>query len=259
MRLRLMQHIKNPLATLRAFQQAALRTESPFERSVLKILTEAGFKVRTQWEVGYYRIDMVIEGGGKRLAVECDGDRYHPIEKLADDIERQTILERLGWQFIRIRGSAFYRDAEAAMKPVFARIKELEIPQEVSDDPHPTIEPTLIHELDAIISSMDQPATVNPTEREPQKPLELIAAPSAIRSRVEMDLAAIEVAMAETPIDLVTQMGGRVNLEDFIREFAKSRGYIRIRQSVRDRMMSELNVLIKDGQLALDNEIVCLP
>ena len=86
--------------------------------------------MRTQWQVGYFRIDVVVDGGGKRLAVECDGDRWHPLEKLAEDIERQTILERLGWQFVRIRGTAFYRNPELAMRPVFARLAELEIPQE---------------------------------------------------------------------------------------------------------------------------------
>ncbi len=265
MRLRLMQHIKNPLATLRTFQQAALRTESPFERSVLKILTEAGFKVRTQWEVGYYRIDMVIEGGGKRLAVECDGDRYHPIEKLADDIERQTILERLGWQFVRIRGSAFYRDAEAAMKPVFARIKELEIPQEVSDgpnDPPTTDDLTLIHELEALIERMNQPADIvmpSPPGEETQRPLELISTPHEITSPDEHDSDLIEVTIAETPVAIVNRMGGTVELENFIRALARSKGFVRMRQSVRDRMMDELKVLINDGHLVLEHEIVRLP
>jgi hypothetical protein len=40
---------------------------------------------------------------------------------------RQAILERLGWTFARIRGSAFFRDPEAAMKPVFARLQSLGI------------------------------------------------------------------------------------------------------------------------------------
>ena len=33
-------------------------------------------------------------------------------------MERQTILERLGWRFIRIRGSEYYRDAEQTMQRV---------------------------------------------------------------------------------------------------------------------------------------------
>jgi very-short-patch-repair endonuclease len=152
MRLRLMQHIKDPLASLREFHREVGKTESPFERAVLKLLTDAGYRVQTQVEVGYYRIDIVVEGGGRRLAVECDGDRYHPFEKLAEDIERQTILERLGWQFARIRGSAFYRNADAAMQPVFDRLIELEIPKEAAMENDGTDDMSLIYELENLIT-----------------------------------------------------------------------------------------------------------
>jgi len=62
--------------------------------------------------------------------VECDGDRYHTLENLAEDMSRQAILERIGWRFVRIRGSEFFRDSEGAMKPVFERLQALEIPAE---------------------------------------------------------------------------------------------------------------------------------
>jgi very-short-patch-repair endonuclease/superfamily I DNA/RNA helicase len=153
-RFRLLQHVKDPDSSSRNFEQEVGRTESPFEREVLKRLTNAGYRVQTQVQVGYFRIDMVVEGKGKRLAVECDGDRYHPIEQLAADMNRQAILERLGWRFARIRGSAFYRDPEQAMKAVFKRLEELEI------EPHSTQtsqgtgqDTTLIDELRAFISN----------------------------------------------------------------------------------------------------------
>jgi len=42
-------------------------------------------------------------------------------------MERQAILERLGWVFVRIRGSVFFRDPSRAMKPVFEKLRNLEI------------------------------------------------------------------------------------------------------------------------------------
>ena len=78
LRSRLLRHVKDPQATLQSLEQESRRTESPFEREVLKRLTNAGYLVRTQWQVVYFRIDLVVEGGGRRLAVECDGDRWHP-------------------------------------------------------------------------------------------------------------------------------------------------------------------------------------
>lgn len=132
LRRRLLEHCSNPHGAEQAFLRAEVTTESPFEREVLARLIRAGFRVTPQWRVGHYRIDLVVEGAGRRLAVECDGDRFHPIEKLPEDMARQAILERLGWRFVRIRGSAFFRNPEAAMRPVFARLAELEIPPEGS-------------------------------------------------------------------------------------------------------------------------------
>jgi very-short-patch-repair endonuclease/phosphopantetheinyl transferase (holo-ACP synthase) len=84
--------------------------ESPFEREMYDELTQRGYWVTPQVRVGQYRIDMVIEGhNDARLAVECDGDKYHGADKWADDMQRQRVLERAGWVFWRCFASAFIR------------------------------------------------------------------------------------------------------------------------------------------------------
>jgi very-short-patch-repair endonuclease len=130
LRRRLIEYAQNPLAHLQAQEQQLARAESEFERQVMRRLMDAGFLVTPQWKVGSYRIDMVVSGNGRRLAVECDGDRWHPVEKIPEDMERQAILERLGWRFIRIRGSEFFRNPEKAMGKVFAKLESLEIKPE---------------------------------------------------------------------------------------------------------------------------------
>jgi very-short-patch-repair endonuclease len=127
LRLQLIQHAKDPNAFAREREKVFERTESDFEKKVAGILIDAGYKVIPQWKVGSYRIDMVIEGNGKRLAVECDGDKWHTLDNLQDDLNRQAILERLGWNFVRIRGTQFYRNPEQAMQPVFEQIKSMGI------------------------------------------------------------------------------------------------------------------------------------
>ena len=63
--------------------------ESPFEREMYDELTQRGYWVTPQVRVGQYRIDMVVEGhNDARLAVECDGDKYHGADKWADDMQR---------------------------------------------------------------------------------------------------------------------------------------------------------------------------
>jgi very-short-patch-repair endonuclease len=102
----------------------------------MKRLVAAGYRVAPQWRVGSFRIDLVVEGDGKRLAIECDGDRYHPLGKLPDDMVRQSVLERMGWIFTRIRATEFFRHPERALKPVFEKLQSLEIsPTKANQDP----------------------------------------------------------------------------------------------------------------------------
>lgn len=126
----LIEHAEDPLALVRALEKGEQRPESELEKAVLSRLVRAGYRVVPQWRVGYYRIDLVVEAGGKRLAIECDGDRYHPPEKLAEAMARQAVLERLGWTFSRIRGSEFFRDPEKTMESIFQRLQNLGIPPE---------------------------------------------------------------------------------------------------------------------------------
>ena len=127
LRRRLIEHARDPQALMRAMEEQGRRTDSVFEKLVLHRLISAGYRVHPQWPVGARRIDLVIEGETKRLAVECDGEKWHTPEQLQQDLERQAILERLGWIFVRIRGSVFFRDADRAMAPVFAKLAHLSI------------------------------------------------------------------------------------------------------------------------------------
>jgi very-short-patch-repair endonuclease/DNA polymerase III delta prime subunit len=107
---------------------AQSKTESEFERLILDELLKRGYKVRTQYPVGYYRIDMVVEYEGQKLAIECDGERWHSgAEKIAEDLARQAVLERLGWRFHRIRGGLFFRDPDTALKLMWQRLAQLNI------------------------------------------------------------------------------------------------------------------------------------
>jgi very-short-patch-repair endonuclease len=254
-RMRLMRHIEDPLASIRAFSDQVGRTDSPFERAVLKMLTDAGYKVRTQWPVGYYRIDMVVEGGGKRLAIECDGDRFHPIDQLAADIERQTILERLGWQFVRIRGSAFYRDADDAMKPVFERIRELEIPQDQDVGLADVQDRSLIHELEEIISRNYRQADLDSEDE-----LEDIDATGDASSNDESRkmFEARSTDLEANTDDVEGEMTDPVELEHFIRQMAKAMGYVRLRQTVRDRVLVEIEKRVKSGQLVMEGDFISI-
>jgi very-short-patch-repair endonuclease len=128
LRRQLIEHAEDPARLMRALEEKEKRTQSNFEREVMKRLTAAGYHVTPHWRIGTFRIDLVVEGDGRRLAIECDGDRFQPLEKLPEDVERQAVLERMGWIFTRIRSSEFLRTPARAMKPVFEKLQALEIP-----------------------------------------------------------------------------------------------------------------------------------
>lgn len=132
-RLKLIKHALNPSNTEKDIQLN--HTESDFERKVMKVLQNQGYKVYSQWEVGSYRIDMVVEDDDKRIAIECDGDKWHTLDNLSEDMKRQAILERLGWRFIRIRGSQFYKEPKKTMEWVFDELDSYDIkPNYLNED-----------------------------------------------------------------------------------------------------------------------------
>jgi very-short-patch-repair endonuclease len=128
LRRQLIEHAVDPARHMRALEEKEERTQSSFEREVMKRLVAAGYRVSPHWKIGTFRIDLVVEGDGKRLAVECDGDRYRPLEKLPEDMDRQSVLERMGWIFTRVRSSDFLRNPARAIKPVLEKLQMLEIP-----------------------------------------------------------------------------------------------------------------------------------
>jgi very-short-patch-repair endonuclease len=126
-RARLIRYCSDPQRAAQEYGELADRCDSDFERAVLKRLLALGYAVDVQHKVGKFRIDLVVKGVRDRLAIECDGDAYHGADKWDDDRRRQEILERLGWKFFRVRGSAYYRNPDAALAPLWHRLDELAI------------------------------------------------------------------------------------------------------------------------------------
>ena len=124
----------NPNAVELRHTEIEKKADSPFEIGVAQALVNRGYKLIQQWKVGAYRLDMVVVCGKKTVAIECDGERYHSGEaKIREDMERQTILERLGWRFIRIRGSEYFRDPDKTIERVVSELSLYGIAPEVDD------------------------------------------------------------------------------------------------------------------------------
>lgn len=96
-----------------------------FEVDVYNDIIGKDLRVIPQYEVakGKYRIDLVVVfSDGTKIAVECDGDKWHSNEQYQNDLMRQKVLERCGWQFFRVRGYEYYLNREKALLPLWNMI-----------------------------------------------------------------------------------------------------------------------------------------
>ena len=135
---------------------AGLRFDSDFERDVHDRLAARGFQVIPQYPACGFRIDLVVtDGSGRRLGVECDGERYHYDElgnQLAEDLQRQEILERSGWTIVRIPSRDYWLRPEHWIDHVSQTLAQLPVHGGAPSAPESALQPTTV----------SPPSTVSP-------------------------------------------------------------------------------------------------
>lgn len=131
----LLEHFRSPFPNdTEEAADARLRCESDFEREVFDALHDRGYALDTQVRVGQHRIDIVVEGDDdRRLAIECDGDRYHGPEQWPADMQRQRTLERAGWRFWRCFASRFVRERQSVLDELCKLLDSLDIKPRAAD------------------------------------------------------------------------------------------------------------------------------
>jgi len=133
LRNRLLAHCLHPQRTFLDSVDSVF--ESKFEEDVYNDIINRKYRVIPQVSFGDKRIDLVIEGMGDRLAVECDGDAWHGPDAWESDMARQRRLERCDWVFWRIRASEYYRDPNSAMNSLWDKLDDMRIyPLSVNKD-----------------------------------------------------------------------------------------------------------------------------
>lgn len=99
--------------------------DSKFEQDVAEELRTRGLNVWTQYPSANFLIDLVVSDGKNSIAVECDGP-YHDESQsqIIHDAERQKILERAGWQFVRIPSRLWYQQKEEMVEKVITLLHQ---------------------------------------------------------------------------------------------------------------------------------------
>lgn len=115
-----------------------LEFDSPFEEDVCSVLTNLGYKVKTQVGCSGYRIDLAVvdplDDNKFILGIECDGKSYHSSKVARDrDRLRQQVLEGQGWKIYRIWSQEWFKKRKFEIARLKDRLETAEIPQEWSE------------------------------------------------------------------------------------------------------------------------------
>jgi len=143
-----LEYISNPKEMILT-EEIEKNSESVFEEKVAEYLISKGYHIEQQWEAGLYRIDMVALFQNKKVAIECDGEKWHSTEEqIRENMERQNVLERCGWEFIRIRGSKYFKNPEFTMKTLIEELNKRGIyPESMEDKKYLVKEKELLNKI----------------------------------------------------------------------------------------------------------------
>ena len=129
-----LEYVRNP-KEISLYKKIEKSPDSVLEKEIAEYLVSKGYHIVQQWEAGTYRIDMVALFQEKKVAIGCDGEKWNnTVENIRQDMERQNVLERCGWQFIRIRGSRYFKNPEAVMEEVIEELNQKGIYPENTGD-----------------------------------------------------------------------------------------------------------------------------
>ena len=104
-----------------------------FTGQVLRALRKRGYRGEAGHDAGAWRLDMVVRARGRAAAIECDGSGREDEDAIRRDMERQTVLERAGWKFVRVRSADWFRRPEKTLERVCEALAALGIAPEPED------------------------------------------------------------------------------------------------------------------------------
>jgi len=102
-----------------------------FEEHISRSISGIGYKITPKIKVGKYTIDFVVEtdlslelqeDNYKKIAVKCIGMSEDEEYNWQKHYEMQMCLERMGWEFYKIRASEFYRNPTAVMEKLTQKL-----------------------------------------------------------------------------------------------------------------------------------------
>lgn len=259
--------------------------ESWFELDVFLRIVARGYRVLPQYEVAGYRIDLVVDGMDRRMAVECDGDRWHGPDQYEQDMTRQRMLERSGWRFFRVRASAFSLNPEAALEDLWNILQRegvypssLGLAAPMPAAPEARNQSTLLAALpahDTMISDTSRPRDQPPLEHEVapdrigQRPARIDPEPLELMNVPELGdapftawtpLVPLPDPTLSRPADLIPGLleivgvEGPLSADRLCGLFVRAAGHQRVGRQLRSGLNKAIWKAIRDGLIEERNE-----
>jgi very-short-patch-repair endonuclease len=101
----------------RAIRRRDAETESPLERALATALDKQGIAYVREYRISHTVVDFAFPRA--KIAVECDGWRYHH-DRVAEDAKRDAFLRSRGWTVLRFSGSRIRKDVDACVRDIAA-------------------------------------------------------------------------------------------------------------------------------------------
>jgi len=228
------------------------RCESQFERDVGQRIHARGYRLVVQYEPlgrGGKRVDLVVEGENTRLAIECDGDRWHGPEEYDKDMFRQRQLMRAGLVFWRIRGSEYYRHPEKALQPLWSTLDEMEIEPWDPSKKEP-VGAAAGSSGQAAITRAVQPVLIDKPVRE--NLFTQSREPLANIQNLPQD-------QVRTALHSCVPTTSPILREELLHEVARKLGFAKLGRNIRSRINRTIGAEVRAGRLRTDWEKVWKP
>lgn len=95
-----------------------------FEAFIKEKLEEKGFKVEGHTSSGHILTGLIVSKNNHKVRVVCDSEKWQEEMELDEEMSKQAVLERIGWQFIYLSATHFYTDEKRSLKDLVEQLEE---------------------------------------------------------------------------------------------------------------------------------------
>lgn len=95
-----------------------------FDAHIKVLLESNGYKVTAHTPSGEPLTGLIVEKNGCKVRLVCDSEKWQEEMELDEEISKQAVLQRIGWQFMYLSATAFYKDEAVQIKKLLEELEK---------------------------------------------------------------------------------------------------------------------------------------